>query len=65
MGLESASFCCYFDNKAYLIRSYHGIIIVEGWKVLSFDAWSCHGITKFFFFFLRVVILEKEHLFYC
>ncbi len=36
MGLESASFCCCFDNKAHGFRSCHGIIIVMGLESASF-----------------------------
>ncbi len=49
---------CYLDNKVHLfigtIMVY--IIFVVRLESASFVAWSCHGITKFFFFFLRVVI---------
>jgi hypothetical protein len=55
MGLDRAFYCCYLDNKAHLFRSCHGIIIVVSWKVPLFDAWSCHGITKFLFFFLELL----------
>ncbi len=56
-GLQSASFVVIWITRCFFIaKSCHGIIIVEGWKVLLFDAWRCHGITKFLFFSLRVVI---------
>jgi hypothetical protein len=57
MGSESAYFCCYLENKVHLFiaKSCHGIIIVEGWKVLLFDAWSCHGIQSSYFSFLQLL----------